>query len=72
MSMWTIYWSPKDYPEKYVARRWDIVRGDAKAHPTNDMFVSDSIVELRELLPRGLYPMPRFGADDPCIVEVWL
>lgn len=71
ISQWVIYWSPKDYPEQYVARRWEIVRGVPQPVPTNDMFVDDSIVELRKLLPPG-FRLPRFGDDDPCIVEVWL
>lgn len=72
LSIWTVYFSPEDYPDQYVARRWEVGGGGPDPRPTTDMFVSDSIVELRDLIPRSLTMMPRFGDDDPCIVEVWL
>ena len=39
---------------------------------TNDMFVADTVDELRELLPPGLFCIPRVATDDPVIVETWL
>ncbi len=71
LSIWTVYWSPNDYLNQYVARRWEIGAGPEPV-ATQDKFVSDSIVELRKLIPSGLMNMPRFDEDDPCIVEVWI
>lgn len=68
--MWTVYDHPRDYPTKFVARRSEI-RGGV-AYMTNDMFVADSLDELRAWLPPGMSRMSRFPADDPVIVEVWL
>ena len=53
--------------DQYVARRW-VVTSDGPL-PTPDKFVSDSIVELRKLIPPGLtMQLP----DHDCIVETWL
>jgi hypothetical protein len=71
LSLWTVYWSPNDYLNQYVARRWEIGAGP-EPRATTDMFVANSIVELRRLIPSGLMNLPRFSEDDPCIVEVWI
>jgi hypothetical protein len=70
LDMWTVYDHPRDYPDKYVARRCTVGRGGLTM--TNDMFVADTINEVRSLLPLGLFCLPRDPKDDPCIVEVWL
>lgn len=67
LEIWTVYRHPRDYPDKYVARK-GFVPGGA----TNDMFVADSLDEIHALLPRGLVRIPRYEADDPAIVESWL
>jgi len=69
LDMWTIYHKPDDYPDEFVARRWEILI-DITA--TNDMFVADTLEELRALLPPGLVCLHRQPLDDPRIVEVWL
>lgn len=68
LDIWTIYRHPRDYPDKYVARKTVVPPGT----PTNDMFIAGSLDEARALLPRGLHRMPRSAEDDPVIVEVWL
>ena len=70
MEQWTVYERPLDYPDGYVARRWVI--GSGGAVPTNDMFVADTLDELRALLPPGLFCLLRQPGDDPKIVEVWI
>lgn len=70
MSQWVVYDHPRDYPNKYVLRRWDI-RGGSMI-PTDDLHVADSLEAIRQAVPPGLYRLGRFGEDDPCIVEVWL
>lgn len=74
LEMWTIYDHPLDYPDKYVARRWEILRegNKTKEHPSNDLLLAETVEELREQLPRGLYRLDRFAGDDPKILEVWL
>lgn len=69
--VWAVYEKPKDYPEKYVARRW-AVRGGVIQLVDGEALQADSLEALRALLPRGLYRMPAQTPDDPCIVETWL
>lgn len=71
LSMWTVYERPRDYPEHYVARRWENV-GGREPVPTTDVFVAASLAEVRALLPPGLHCIPRFPDDQPVIVEIWL
>lgn len=62
-----IYKSPKDYPDKYVARLFDLDR------PTRFVFVADSYMELLDKIPvQQLTRMEKDPRDDPVIVEVWM
>ena len=70
LAIWTVYKHPRDYPGKYVARK-SMATGEGIGI-TRDMFVADSLAEVRALLPFGLTRLPRQAADDPVIVEVWL
>lgn len=71
LSGWTIYSNPRDYPGQFVARRWFVPTGGV-VMASNDMFVGDSLNELRELLPPGLVNIGRMPGDEPQIVEVWI
>ena len=66
MNIWTVYYSPADYPGKFVARRWILDM------PTTDVLVDDTLPALRERLPPGLYRMNRNPQDDPVIIETWI
>ncbi len=70
LSQWVIYAHPRDYPDKYVMRRWNIY-GDAMV-PSDEMALADTLVEIRKCVPWGLFRLERFEDDDACIVEVWL
>ena len=66
-NLWTIYDHPRDYPNSYVARRWE------NDQPTGEHMVSPDIESLRDQMrARGLALLSREQADDPCIVETWL
>jgi hypothetical protein len=71
LESWTVYRHPSDYPDKFVARKW-LVTTTPEPIATNDMFVADSLDEVRKLLPPGLHCLPRIEHDHPAIVEVWL
>lgn len=70
MSQWVIYDHPRDYPDKFVLRRWDIV--GSKVIPTDKIAFAKTLPEIQAKVPKNLYCMGRFANDDPCIVEVWL
>jgi hypothetical protein len=67
LEIWTVYRHPRNYPTQYVARKASVPGGES-----NEMFVANTLDEIHALLPRGLVRIPRFEADDPVIVEVWL
>lgn len=70
LSMWTVYAGPSDYPRHFVARKFLV--GEKGGIPTNEMFLGDTLAEVRELIPPGLYCIPRTIDDDKTIVETWL
>ena len=75
MTMWTIYDHPLDFPDKFVARRWDIVRAGNKTEPVAraEHVTADTLDELRrDMMRRGLVCLTRSDGDEPQIVETWL
>lgn len=65
LSIWVVYNSPADFPGRFVARKWlnDVA--------TSELVQAESLEALRELLPPGLYCLPRAQEDDAVIVESW-
>lgn len=62
-----IYNHPADYPDKYVARLWDVGR------PTNMAALADDYDGILEAIPTGqMVSLGRGEKDDPTIVEVWI
>lgn len=69
----TIYENPKDYPGKFVVRRFAVVHGKAEPQPEAKAWaVTDSLEMARKSLPRGLVHTSRHPQDDPVIVETWV
>jgi len=67
LSLWTIYDHPTDYPNNFVARRFDLDR------PTPEHIVANSLDELRQMMMNaGLSCLTRNPEDEPHIVETWL
>jgi hypothetical protein len=71
MSQWVIYDHPRDFPDKYMMRRWEI-REPGVMQMTDDIALANTLEEIRLSVPPGLFCLERFKDDDPCIVEVWL
>lgn len=65
---YVIYDSPKDYPGKWVARRWTIRHGQIIAGPA---YICDSLEAAREHVPFELFNIGRQPDDEPTIKEVW-
>lgn len=61
-----IYKNPSDYPDKYVARVWNI------DSPTALIALAESLEEIRKTIPDEMYNLGRNNEDDPCIVEAWI
>ena len=66
MPIIAIYKHPKDYPDKYVARVFDIDR------PTFLAVTADTLEEIRGCVPEGMHRVPRSQNDDPTVVESWI
>ena len=62
-----VYKNPKDYPDKYVARLWDI-----KNKATLCVIVRDTLEQIRDAIPDNLTRISPTAKDDPVIVETWL
>lgn len=72
LEIFTIYVNPKDYPGKFVVRRWSIVRGNPKPVPDAQPWaVTDSLAAARAALPPALYRLERQPGDQPQILETW-
>ncbi len=65
-----VYKNPADYPDKYVARLWDVKRPSAK--PTDMVVLADTLEEVRSIKPEWMAITPRQEADDPVIIETWI
>lgn len=78
MSMWVVYFNPKDFPGKYVVRRHAIAEVAGAFAPavgsyaTTEHYPCDSLEDARAHVPDELIRLPRRVEDDPVIVEVWL
>jgi hypothetical protein len=72
LAMWTVYDNPRDYPGKYVARRFDVDASGPK--PSASIIVMDDLEKLRDVLQfeMGLVKLMRSPGDEPQIVETWL
>jgi len=69
MDIWTIYDHPRDQPDKFVMRKWQVTE-EIVAGPK---VVADSLDELRDLaLTNGMVCVTRHTTDDPKIVESWI
>lgn len=65
LEIWVVYDHPLDRPGMWVARKWIL------DEPTGITLAAPTLDDLREMLPEGLYMMPRQEGDDPVIVETW-
>ena len=62
-----MYERPGDYPNRYVARLWDIDR------PTTLFETAETLEELELLLPlEGMVWIERHANDDPVILGTWV
>lgn len=63
----TVYKNPADYPDKFVARAFDIHR------PTDLVAIADTYEELLKAIPdQIMVRVDRSEEDDPVIVEIWI
>ena len=66
LELWVIYEHPKEYPDKYVARKWILDK------PSSEVVFGNTIEEARLAIPKGLTRFLPDKEDDKVIVEIWL
>jgi len=66
LAIWTIYDHPTDYPDVFVARKFNYDQ------PTDEILTDTTLDGLRHKLPNNLTCLKRDPLDDPKIVECWL
>lgn len=73
MSMWTVYDHPTDYPDNFVARRFEIVPGELEPRRTGHVIITETVEELNEHFDSlGLAFLARHEQDEPQIMGVWM
>jgi hypothetical protein len=72
LAMWTVYDHPNDYPDRFVARRFEV--GTAGIVATESIIAMPDLEELRDVLEFEMHLtcLPRSPEDNPKIVETWL
>jgi hypothetical protein len=70
LEMFVIYNSPRDYPGKFVLRRWIIDEGTSK--PDDSAIIADTLEAIRAAVPFGMFRLERDPQDEPQIVESWV
>lgn len=61
-----VYFSPDDYPGRYVARVFDLQQ------PTSLIIVKDDLDAIRASIPPIFARLDRSAEDVPAIVETWI
>jgi hypothetical protein len=73
LAMWTIYDHPRDFPNHFIARKWDIVSGKQNPVRTEEIRTETELHTLRNYFAGlGLMCLPRMEGDDPTILETWM
>jgi hypothetical protein len=72
LAIWTVYDHPLDYPDKFVARRFDVDANGAR--PSASIIITPDLETLRDILQFEMHLTcyTRAPTDDPNIVESWL
>jgi hypothetical protein len=65
-----IYFNTRDYPDKYVARLFDILNGKPQA--SRYITLGYSLEVIRNTLPEYMTNLNRNTMDDEKIVECWI
>lgn len=62
-----VYYNPKDFPGKWVIRRWY----NGNIAETVPMAVSDTLEDAIKVIPKGWVDVGPTVLDDPVIHQIW-
>jgi len=69
---WAIFWSPFDYPNKWVLRKF-FAQNDGTVRPDVGAWICPSLESARELIPPGCARfLPNALKDHQCLIEAWI
>ncbi len=74
MKLHVVYYQPRDYPESYVVRGFEITT-EGPVPDRAPLAVVAELVEARRVILEatpGSVRVERYPDDDPVLVEVWL
>ncbi len=70
LTMFVIYKHPKDYPDKWIVRRWTV---DSNGSQPDLMHAeADSLELARTFIPGGMVRLSRNRDDDEAFYESWV
>jgi hypothetical protein len=76
LNIYTVYYNPSDYPNKWVVRRSEVMKplSSAKIHNQEIVYVGnkEGLDKIKKEKFSYLHTIPRDPCDDPVIVECWL
>ena len=74
MKLFAVYYQPRDYPESYAVRGFEITADGPVPDPAPLAIVAELIEARRAILNAapGSVRVERYPDDDPVLVEVWL
>lgn len=75
--IWVVYNHPKDYPDDFIARLWEVQDHQLPLFPvltpTKETIISKDYNEIRkQLRAKGLWRLPAVEEEDLCIIEKWV
>jgi hypothetical protein len=74
VKLYVVYYQPRDYPDSYVVRGFEITTEGPVPDPVPLTVVAE-LVEARRAVfdaASGSVRVERYPDDDPVLVEVWL
>lgn len=73
LAIYTLYFNPTDYPDKYVIRRFLIMPEVSYPVPDENVLIVAATRELaEEHIHKSLVWMPRHKDDDEKILGTWM
>lgn len=71
MEQYVIYFNTKDYPGKWVMRKWTIETGSLIPVP-RDAYICNSYEDCLLFIPSDRVKIMPSPGDDPVIKETWI
>lgn len=71
MFAYTVYFNPKDYPNKYIVRKFEVL-SQKEPLPREVIYEGKSLYQARRAIPCNCICFKRHNDDEKPIVETWI